>query len=82
MNTEMKAKRNGRLSLLMGIFSILIPHFFMPVVSGILIGCYGLFLAGKYWKVDDNAYAGFMTSLLGLLADLYLLALWATGARG
>jgi len=81
MNTEMKAKRNGRLSLLMGIFSILIPHFFMPVVSGILIGCYGLFLAGKYWKVDDNAYAGFMTSLLGLLADLYLLALWATVAR-
>ena len=69
MNTEMKAKRNGRLSLLMGIFSI-------------LIGCYGLFLAGKYWKVDDNAYAGFMTSLLGLLADLYLLALWATVARG
>ena len=82
MNTEMKAKRNGRLSLLMGIFSILIPHFFMPVVSGILIGCYGLFLAGTYWKVDDNAYAGFMTSLLGLLADLYLLALWATVARG
>ena len=82
MNTEMKAKRNGRLSLLMGIFSILIPPFFMPVVSGILIGCYGLFLAGKYWKVDDNAYAGFMTSLLGLLADLYLLALWATVARG
>lgn len=78
MNTEMKAKRNGRLSLLMGIFSILIPHFFMPVVSGILIGCYGLFLAGKYWKVDDNAYAGFMTSLLGVLTDLYLMALLAT----
>ncbi len=73
---ENKAKRNGKLSLAMGIFSILIPHCFLPIASGIFIGFYGLILAWKYWKVDDNAYAGFMISILGILTDIFLVLFW------
>ena len=82
MNDNLKAKRHGRLSLAMGVFSILLPYFAMPVISGILIGCYGLLLSWKYWKVEDNAYCGFMISLLGILIDLYLLMLWTIAVKG
>lgn len=66
---DARQKSKGRLSLAMGVCSVLCPHLFIPAFTGILLGLYGLFLARKTRLEDNNAWCGWALSLLGIVLD-------------